>query len=757
MYANFKTSIMRKYNVQTILLIALLLGAFNQFGYTKSLISKADSLILQQQFGRANKFYANMAYLKAIHKYQYLISKGYVTDSLNRNLAQAYFKIDSTQESETLYRQLAQSAQPHPFDYFFLAQSLKSNEKYKEADAWMAKYNEATPSDSRGERQKNSASKISEIQASNNYSLSTVPFNSKYSDFGAVVRENKIIFASARENNLVIKRKYAWNETPYLDIFSVNESGDSSSVAVAYSSKLNSIYHDGPIGFSANGNELFLTRNNFNAYLPKSGDDGVNHLKILHSKKTVSGWSEPTELPFNGNNFSTGHPALSQSGDTLFFASDRPGGYGNSDLYFVTKTTLGWSEPQNLGSQINSEGDEMFPFIDAKGILYFASNGQLGLGGLDIFGSQKGYDGKYIIKNLGVPINSSNDDFAFYLQNNGKSGYIASNRPGGLGDDDIYRFDVRHPLSFNNKMYLKGFITDSLTQKELAHSTIQIKNKNGEILKTIDTKNSNNFQIEVNPKDQLTIASLHDGYFDKNTSVMVSNLVAKDGIVSLPITLKSRPIEPIYGLYGNVFILPQKEPVTSVSLKIHPRNGEADKDITTDSLSGNFKTKLTPNTDYDLVFQKKAFFTKRAYYSTVGKDTGFVNLNQFVELAIEKVELGKSIEILVLYDLGKYDIRQDAAQELDDMVDFLNDNPTISIELSSHTDSRGSTLSNQTLSQKRAESAVAYIVSKGILQTRITAVGYGETRLKNKCGNGVKCSEAEHQQNRRTEVKIIGM
>ena len=202
-------------------------------------------------------------------------------------------------------------------------------------------------------------------------------------------------------------------------------------------------------------------------------------------------------------------------------------------------------------------------------------------------------------------------------------------------------------------------------------------------------------------------------------------------------------------------MLPDSTPINNVTLSIKSEEGQTITDET--NQDGTFRTKLDSNTKYNIVLMKKSFFTKRVSYSTVGRDTGYVNLNEFMKLDMEAVELGKSIEINILYDLGKWDIREDAAIELDDMIQFLKDNPTIKIELGSHTDARGSARSNQILSQKRAESAVQYMIDKGISGERITAQGYGETKLKNHCADGVNCSEEEHQANRRSEVKIVAM
>ena len=720
-----------------------MLGAVGMHAQTYN--NKLDSIVNSYRVNQAGKAFDNMAYAKSIRRYEPLYQKGYLADSIKSRLAQAYLKVQETPKAEEVYASISETALQGD-DLFFYAQALKYNGKYAEADRYMARYLQGHADDSRAVKQNNALPAIEKILSEERYLIEDVDFNSKHSDFGAVVVGERVVFTSAREVDVVIRREYAWKETPYLNVFGAKIKEDNYGVPQLFSTELKSMYHDGPVCVNQDETELFITRNNFNNFIGKKGVDGYNHFKLMVAHKQADGkWSKPQDLPFNSDSHSTGHGFLSSDEKRLYFASDREGGIGGSDIWYVNRTDNGWSEPVNLGDGVNTEGDEMFPFVDKEGQLYFASNGHLGLGGLDLFVASQN-KGAYRVHNMGYPINSEKDDFSLYLSEDGINGYFASNRDGGIGDDDIYRFKILNAVSF--KKHLKSKLIDKNTRQVIAHTPVELKDEAGHVFKSLVSDAQGFIEAEL-PLElkQLGIAVNAEDYFPYTAQLDVSEDVEEHEMELIP--------RPVYGIYGSVFLMPEMTPIANVNLNIEAKTGDKQAVISGDD--GNFKTRLLPDTDYDLIFTKKAFFTKRVKYSTVGRDTGYVNVNEFVELELEKAEVGKSIEIQILYDLGKWNIREDAATELADMIQFLNDNPSIKIELGSHTDARGSARSNQVLSQKRAESAVQYMVERGIASERITAKGYGETRLKNRCADGVSCTEEEHQANRRSEVTIIEM
>lgn len=732
-----------KFKTSLIICSLLVLSISSQ---SQTYKNKLDSLVNSFRVGQAERAYENLAYAKAIRRYESIYRKGYLADSIKGQLAKAYLKVSEPVEAEVVYASIAEENLKGD-DLFFYAQALKYNGKYADADRYMARYLASHQDDSRAVKQNNSLPVIEMILAEERYLIEEVDFNSKQSDFGPVVVDDEVYFTSARDIDVVIRREYAWKETPYLNVFAakINEDNNHGSPGLL-STELKSMHHDGPVYANAERTELYITRNTFNSLLGKQGIDGTNHLKLMVSKKLADGsWSKPVDLPFNQDNSSTGHAFMKKDGSRMYFASDREGGQGGSDIWYVKRTTDGWSEPINLGGDVNTEGDEMFPFMDEEGKLYFASNGHLGLGGLDLFvASEK--NGTYKVHNMGYPINSEKDDFSLFLKDDGVNGYFASNRDGGRGDDDIYRFKILHAVSF--KKHLKSKLLDKSTRQIIANTPIQLMNSDGNIVMELISDANGMIETELPLEmNEITLTVNTEDYYPYADVVDVSKDVDEHEMELIPL--------PVYGIYGNVFKLPDMTPIPEVTLVVEAKTGDS-KTLVSKS-DGTFITKLEPDTEYDLVFTKKQYFTKRLQYSTVGRDTGYVNVNEYVELEMEKAELGKSIEIEILYDLGKWDIREDAATELDDMVQFLNDNPTIKIELGSHTDSRGSRSSNQALSQRRAESAVNYMVDRGISAERIRAKGYGETRLKNRCGDDVSCSEEEHQANRRSEVTIIEM
>lgn len=729
-----------------LLFLMLVLG--NNLSAQK--LSKIDSLYFKMQERKANKYFQLTAYVRSIHLYKELIDKGYKNDSLIRNLALACYKISDTKNAEDYLRMIIDGGKYTPDELYFYIQSLKYNGKYEEADLWLDKYLALNSNDTRALEQKGTADFIRKLKEKERYKIEEVPFNSENSDFGAVPYEGKVLFASARNDQSIIRFQDSWKNTPFFALYSIS-SDDASAVRVtSFGKKFNTLYHDGPICFDTSENEVFITRNTFKHRIPRKGKEGINNLKILYAKKNMLGsWGSLKDLKFNSKDYSCGHPCLSPDGKTLYFSSNMPGGKGETDIYYVTRTDDGWSDPVNMGSEINTSSDEMFPFIHKNGHLYFASNGRQGMGGLDLYEAIKKSDGTYTVLNMGYPINSNNDDFGIYLAKDGIHGYFASNRPGGKGDDDIYRFTITDQLKLT--LDLEGDVTDAMDGHKLDSSTVTLTLADGTNPQPLNTGLLNTFGYEIKPDLKYVVNVTHKGYNAASIMVDPSKRPENADVVNVPVKLE-RVQE--WGIYGNVYIKGTKEVVPGVSITIKRATGETYSSIVTPEVEG-FRTKLEPNTAYEITFEKKGFLTTKGNYSTVGRKPGYVDINEFIDVSIEKIDMNKTIEIPnIYYDLGKWAIRPDAAVELNKVVSLLNDNPDIKIELGSHTDARGSAESNQTLSQKRAESAVAYIISKGISKDRIAAKGYGESKLKNRCADGVTCSESEHQQNRRTEIRI---
>ncbi|KAB2872338.1 MAG: OmpA family protein, partial [Bacteroidales bacterium] len=537
-----------------------------------------------------------------------------------------------------------------------------------------------------------------------------------------------------------------------------------------FAGSINTRYHEGPLSYCVVDSTMYFTRNNFNQY-KKLSSDGKLNLKIftaqftynewlksvenradsligMKAKLTEKDWRNIKEFKYNSDEYSTGHPTLTADGKKMYFVSDMPGGVGGTDIYMCERTEGNdWSQPINL-KEINTKGNEMFPFIHPSGTIFFASDGLPGLGGLDIFKANHKGNGFDKPENMGAPLNSSFDDFGLIADNETKTGYFSSNRTNGKGTDDLYF------VEFSNIRYttLALRIIDKESNSTITNATVNLTNKTQGKSNALTPDSYSLYPSNVNLSDSFNVEINSVDYIPySNTISLDENSIVNDSIlVTIPIMKKN-----FYGVFGSVFIKGTQEIVPNVTLAFQPQNNEQPITITS-SENGEFRTLLSEKTSYDVTVTKQDFFTIKDKYLTDDKESGWVNLNQFINLNIEKIDLNKTIEIPnIYYDLGKWNIRKDAAIELDKVVALLNDNPNIKIELGSHTDSRGNAESNQSLSQKRAQSAVDYIISKGISKDRIVAKGYGESKLKNQCADGIKCDEKEHQQNRRTEIRVL--
>uniref|UniRef100_UPI0037BE3BEC OmpA family protein n=1 Tax=Flavobacterium sp. TaxID=239 RepID=UPI0037BE3BEC len=426
-----------------------------------------------------------------------------------------------------------------------------------------------------------------------------------------------------------------------------------------FSKTINTKFNESSPVFTKDGKTMYFTRNNYNDGKKRKSDDKVILEKIYKADLVNNEWSNITELPFSNDNYKTAHPALSPDEKTLYFASNMPGSYGNSDLYKVSIDKYGkFGTPENLGPTINTEGRETFPFIDANNNLIFASDGHLGLGGLDIFEAKA--NGKSFEKpiNIGKPVNSTKDDFG-YVVNSENLGFFSSNRDGGKGFDDIYTFKICTHM-------LTGIITDAETK-------------------------------EILPDAKVTL-------FDDKMTLISETIASEKGIYQFKIECNKK-----------YYVRASKE------------------------------TYNTNEKSFDAV-------------SIIGTSTLDIELKRNVFPIEVGTDLAKLFNISIIYfDLDKWNIRPDAAEDLEKIIQVLQQYPAMTIDIRSHTDSRQTHKYNEQLSDKRANSTLEFIVNNGISRNRLTAKGYGETQLLNNCADNQPCSEEEHQKNRRSEFIVIKM
>ncbi|MDA9284049.1 OmpA family protein [Flavobacteriaceae bacterium] len=414
--------------------------------YTILLLIAVSTTIVSAQNSKTKKadnLYDRLAYTDAAQAYQKVLKKGTTDVYVFERLANCYYFINDTKKAEMYYKRVAKSKDANPEAIYNYAQTLKANGKFSDYNTWMKNFAKLSPNDTRVKefmKNPNYIPKIMDDMA--RYTATNMEdINSEYADFGGIVYGKDFYFASGRNTS---RKTYQWNEEPYLEIYKATNVGGTMKNAELLNGDVNTKYHESNAVISADGKRMYFDRNDyFEGDYDKSAN-GINQINLYYAENIDGkGWSGVVSAPFNNNEYSTGHPALSQDGNTLYFVSDMPGGKGGSDIYIVAINSDGsLGTPKRLGDNINTEGKELFPYIDSNGTLYFSSNGHMGIGGLDVFYAEAQGDGFGVVNNLGKGVNSSADDFAYKYDPTSQSGYVSSNREGGMGSDDIYMVEA---------------------------------------------------------------------------------------------------------------------------------------------------------------------------------------------------------------------------------------------------------------------------------------------------------------------------
>ncbi len=397
---------------------------------------------------KADALFATKSFKQAITLYESAVKKSRRPQTII-NLAECYRMTNDFERSAHWYKKVIKKKKCDYHQYFNYAKVLMVLHKYDEAKEWFVKYAELDDNHIGSDMAEQCDLILQLMQDSINYKLTVLPSNSRYSDFGATFYDEGFIFASSRENDLLGGFRFMRSKEPFYDLFYVNKNEDNSfSKPVSFSKRINTKFHEGTATFNKNENIIYFTRSNYSGGVKHKDDNGVVRLKIYQAHLVNKSWKGIEEFQYNDDSYSTGYPSLSEDGNTLFFVSDMPGGYGATDIYMCRKQGNGWSKPINLGPKINTEYSEMAPYIHPDGTLYFSSDGHLGFGGLDIYSVSYGNEIFGEISLIKPPINSANDDFGFILDEEKRTGYFSSNRAGGIGDDDIYHFEKFAPDFF---------------------------------------------------------------------------------------------------------------------------------------------------------------------------------------------------------------------------------------------------------------------------------------------------------------------
>ncbi len=705
---------------------------------------------------RGDKFYDNFSYSKAIAEFETVKIK---TIAINRKLAYSYLRMGNTEKAESYFATVANDTAANATDAYNYFYSLREAGKYNESETWIKVFNEKQNDDSRGLEYKKSLGSFLKLKTDDGrFKIKNLAINTAQQDFGTAHFGNKIVISSTHRDIQSSMRIWNGNEKNFLNLFEADrDSVNELSNLTECNKTINKKYHEGPATYNAEGTYMVFTRDNYE----NKSSDGVRKLQLFYAKFITNKWTLPAALNLNNKEYSTGHAALSADGNTMYFASDMPGGKGGTDIYSTTRITDStWTTPKNLGAKLNTEGNEMFPTIHPDGILFFASNGHVGLGGLDVFAIQLKNGTLGTLQNLGTPINSTKDDFSFLLDANQKAGYFSSNRNDGKGDDDIYSFLLTTPFKFGKQ--IKG-VAKTKTGELLAATKINLYNSKNEIVETKTTSTDGSYLFDIENDDTYNLQGTKEKYFEgKNTA----NTTDKE-VVEANLVLEKDPGFAIYCLITNK---QTKEPVKDVKITLTNKvTGTVETIITTET--GDFiraleGAKLNDNIEYALKLEAPGYLTEKFTYKKTLNKSGKYNIHEELDMRMDKMEIGgdlaKMIDIKPIYfDVNKFNIRPDAAIELDKIIAVMTEYPNLEVELGSHTDCRAPIKYNETLSDKRAKASAAYIQAKIVNPTRIFGKGYGESKLKNGCAceGAVKstCSDAEHQENRRTEFIITKM
>lgn len=631
----------------------------------------------QALLDKAEKEYNNYAYADAIEIYEKLAAKGVEDEKMFQRLGNAYYFNAELPKAAIWYDRLfAVNPQQEPEYLYRYSQSLKSAGDYAKADKVLEDFNKKSNTDSRGILFQYNRNYLEQIKMnSGRFEIAAAQINSESSEFGSAFLDNSLVFSSARRIENKEGKTFKWTNKNFTNLYiaPINANGNTGS-PVLLNKEINSKFNESTPVFTKDGKTMYFTRNNYLDGRRGKDDKKITLLKLYKASLIDGKWTNIVELPFNSDKYSTAHPALSLDEKKLYFASDMPGTFGQSDLFSVLINADGsYGRPENLGPQINTEGRETFPFISADNELYFATDGRPGLGGLDIVVSKINEKGIFDeVQNIGEPVNTKYDDFAFIINSSTRRGYFSSNRKGGMGSDDIYSFTETRKLVCERT--LAGAILDIRTNEPIEGASVTLRDENNQVIGTAETDKSGNYSFKVNCGKKYSVRVERKMYPPKESAIVIASALSNKLDFAL-----------------------EKEKIAAIAIP-----------------------------------EIKAV--------KVGTD------------------LAKTLNISMIYfDLGKWNITDQAAAELEKIAVVMQEYPSMKIDIRSHTDSRSSAKSNMVLSDKRAKSIMAWLIAKGIAADRLKGKGYGESRLLNRCKDGIKCSEEEHLRNRRSEFLILSM
>lgn len=849
-----------------------------------AIITTTSALAQSGKLKRAKDAMDALDYVNAIQQYQQILQSEDNAEA-KINLAECYRKINDTENAEYWYSQVVRLQEVQPVHKLYYGQMLQVNGKCDLAKEWYDQFTKEVPEDVRGQYLVKACDYEDELMTKNAgiYEVAGMPFNSNLDDFSPTIFKKSIVFATDRLKSPSIPRVNMWTGNPFNELFVVDYKAKGETPGSyeygrpdKYSKVLNTKFHEAAVAFSPDGKTIFFTRNNFLNGKTGKSDDGIIKLKVFYGD--VEGDDEfknLQSLPFNSDEYSVAHPTISADGKKMYFASDMPGGFGGMDLYVSEMEGNRWGPPVNLGPMVNTEGHEIFPFVDKNNRVYFASDGHIGLGGLDIYYTTEKALGEWNVPvNLGYPVNTNHDDFSITFHEEGTWGYFASDRDGGAGRDDIYGFKkMAAPVEV--------LVFDAATKEPIKDAEV-VSSLTGNKMKTgADGKIS--FDMKLN--ECANFSASKETYEPNKQEGCTKNVQAGETVkVEIPLDRQMK-----FDIQGIVFDMTDGLPAEGVKVTITNDCGQPTVEAIMTSADGRYKFPLDKNCCYTVKAEKDGFIavtsdgncTKGLTQSTTlnaninlqpyklvneppaepaappfadivnkkfpdakynpetklwerdgkpitgkidkdyslkdgqllyrgnpadekmaaadpkkpkkEKDPKMPKYDQTSEKYVDangkpaNIKLGNGLEVKdgilydngvpkmpkkgegfdvspagdgflvhIYYDFDQASIREESKEELEKLMKMMADNPDFIVEISSHTDSRGSDGYNYRLSQRRADAVITWLGKQGVSKNRLYARGYGETQHVNDCINQKPCSEKEHQLNRRTEFRILG-
>ncbi len=718
-----------------------------------------------------------MRYADAIVHYEEILAKDENNIEVKIKLGECYRKVKDAKNALRIYAQLAHEEKVNPKYFWYYAQALAQNGYYMESASWYEKYSHTVVDGHYAQAYANAYKNMETFfEDSSDFLLQELPFiNSPQSDFSPVYHKNGFLFISNRKQQSVVRTTFEQDQSSFLDFYFASDTtliesllndpifeykkkkqyyngeytiatSNDNAIPAQYGNlyKYDTIhyhyddvnlvsrmvdegvktrFHEGPLTYTLTHDTVYFTRST--SFEKGKGDKRMSRLALFTSFVKDGKWQEAREISLNGHDFSTGHPAMTPDNKRMYFASDRPGGKGGVDIYYVEYDHGSFSDPVNV-EEINTPDNEVFPYVAPDGNLYFSSDGHPGLGGLDLFVVT--IEGKNVgeIRNLGSPFNSTLDDFGMAWNPTMTKGFLSSNRKRGYGDDDIYSFKKLCSSVI-------AYVYDSISGQPLASVLVST----GEYSGYTDKKGRIEFCLKPG---------------DHSFTVVKENYQNKDSIVSSRSYIEIALNPLAFDLAGRIASKENNSPIVGVKVILTNTDTHETTEVETDKL-GNYYFPLDMSSNYTVSVSKKLCGATSLNRTTKGltqSETLRGDMDMLCKGDIIKVEN-------IYYDLNKYAIRADAAKELDKLVLIMNQYPDMRIELRSHTDSRSSAAFNMKLSTKRAESVLDYLAEQGIVPSRMRAAGFGESKPLNRCVDGVKCGEEEFQVNRRTEFRILSI